>query len=315
MSVFNRSYYRTFKPKQLTIGVIFAIEAYEGAIPKMERQVELARRAEELGFSCLWFRDVPLHDPGFGDVGQIYDPWVYLGYIAAQTKTIALGTAAIVFPLRHPIDLAKAAFSVDQLSNGRLIMGIAGGDRPIEYPAYGRDFETRDALFRESVNDFRRLSESFPKYNSRFGFLNGEVDLLPKHTSRKLPLFVTGYSRQTIDWIAEYSDGWLTYPREILLQQRIITNWNNAVRKTGSSFKPFVQSLYIDLTKDPDVNFERIHLGYRLGRNKLFKHLSDLEDIGVNHVIFNLKYGKRPADEVLEELGKFIIPHFTILKE
>lgn len=315
MSVFNRSYYRTYKPKRLTIGVIFAIEAYEGAIPKMERQVELARRAEELGFSCLWFRDVPLHDPGFGDVGQIYDPWVYLGYIAAQTKTIALGTAAIVFPLRHPIDLAKAAFSVDQLSNGRLIMGIAGGDRPIEYPAYGRDFETRDALFRESVNDFRRLSESFPKYNSRFGFLNGEVDLLPKPTSRKLPLFVTGYSRQSIDWIAEYSDGWLTYPREILFQQRIITNWNNAVRKTGSSFKPFVQSLYIDLTKDPDVNFERIHLGYRLGRNKLFKHLSDLEDIGVNHVIFNLKYGKRPAYEVLEELGKFIIPHFPPLKE
>ena len=111
-----------FKPKHLTLGIIFAIEAYEGAIPKMERQIELAQRAEELEFSALWFRDVPLHDPGFGDVGQIYDPWVYLGYIAAQTKTISLGTAAIIFSLRHPIDLAKSAFSVDQLSNGRLIL-------------------------------------------------------------------------------------------------------------------------------------------------------------------------------------------------
>jgi luciferase-type oxidoreductase len=315
MSVFNRSYYRMFKPKQLTLGVIFAIEAYEGAIPKMERQVELARRAEELEFSALWFRDVPLHDPGFGDVGQIYDPWVYLGYIAAKTKTIALGTAAIIFPLRHPIDLAKAAFSVDQLSNGRLILGIACGDRPIEYPAYGIDFEIRDVLFREGVNDFRRLSESFPKYHSKFGLLNGEVDLLPKPTSRKLSLFVTGNSRQTIDWIAENSDGWLMYPREVLLQQRAITNWNNAVKKTGSSFKPFAESLYIDLTKDPDANFERIHLGYRLGRNKLFKHLMDLKEIGVNHVLFNLKYSKRPADEVLEELGKFIIPYFPPLNE
>ncbi len=304
-----------FKPKQLTLGVIFAIEAYEGAIPKMERQVELAQRAEELEFSALWFRDVPLHDPGFGDVGQIYDPWVYLGYIAAHTKTIALGTAAIIFPLRHPIDLAKAAFSVDHLSNGRLILGIACGDRPIEYPAYGIDFEIRDVLFREGVNDFRRLSESFPKYHSKLGLLNGEVDLLPKPTSRKLSLFVTGNSRQTIDWIAENSDGWLMYPREVLLQQRTITNWNNAVKKTGSSFKPFAESLYIDLTKDPDANFERIHLGYRLGRNKLFKHLMDLKEIGVNHVLFNLKYSKRPADEVLEELGKFIIPYFPPLNE
>lgn len=304
-----------FKPKHLTLGVIFAIEAYEGAIPKMERQVELAQHAEELEFSALWFRDVPLHDPGFGDVGQIYDPWVYLGYIAAQTKTISLGTAAIIFPFRHPIDLAKAAFSVDQLSNGRLILGIACGDRPIEYPAYGVDFEIRDVLFREGVNDFRRLCESFPKYHSKFGFLNGEVDLLPKPTSIKLPLFVTGNSRQTIDWIAENSDGWLMYPREVLLQQRVITNWNNAVKKTGICFKPFAESLYIDLTKDPDANFERIHLGYRLGRNKLFKHLMNLKEIGVNHVLFNLKYSKRPADEVLEELGKFITPYFPPLNE
>ena len=48
-----------FKPKHLTLGVIFAIEAYEGAVPKMERQIELAQRAEELEFSALWFRDVP----------------------------------------------------------------------------------------------------------------------------------------------------------------------------------------------------------------------------------------------------------------
>jgi alkanesulfonate monooxygenase SsuD/methylene tetrahydromethanopterin reductase-like flavin-dependent oxidoreductase (luciferase family) len=112
-----------------------------------------------------------------------------------------------------------------------LILGIASGDRLVEYPAYGIDFENRDVRFRDSVKDFRRLSESFPKYHSRFGFLNGEVDLLPKPTSKKIPLFVTGYSRQTIDWIAQNSDGWLMYPRDVLLQQSIITHWNNAVKK------------------------------------------------------------------------------------
>ena len=298
----------------MTLGLIFAIEAYEGAIPKMERQIEMAQRAEELGFSALWFRDVPLYDPDFGDVGQIYDPWVYLGYVAAQTKNISLGTAAIIFSLRHPIDLAKAAFSVDQLSNGRLILGIASGDRLIEYPAYGIDFESRDIRFREAVNEFRQLYNSFPKYESKFGFLNGEVDLLPKPTSKKIPLLITGFSRQNIQWIAQNSDGWLMYPREILLQQPIVNKWNNEVKKTKSKFKPFAQSLYIDLVKDPDANFERIHLGYRLGRNKLLKHLKGLKEIGVNHVFFNLKYSKRPADEVIEELGKFIVPHFLPLE-
>ncbi|MUG95169.1 LLM class flavin-dependent oxidoreductase [Scytonema sp. UIC 10036] len=112
------------KKNQLTIGVFFPIEAYKGSIPTMHNQVILAQRAEELGFATLWVRDVPLHDPSFGDVGQIFDSWVYLGYIAAHTHTITLATGSIIFPQRHPLHLAKAAASVDRLSGGRLVMGI-----------------------------------------------------------------------------------------------------------------------------------------------------------------------------------------------
>ena len=294
---------------RMTLGVIFAIEAYEGDTPTMKNQVELAKRAEELGFAALWFRDVPLRDPSFGDVGQIYDPWVYLGYIAAHTKNIALATGAIIFPLRHPIDLAKAAASVDHLSNSRLVLGIAAGDRPLEYPAFGRDINDRQSLFQASVKDFSKLFDSFPKYHSTFGIMDGG-DLIPKPVSGKIPIFVTGHSSQSIEWIAENSDGWIMYPRNSALQQQIIQQWRNALDSTNSGFKPFTQSLYIDLTEDPDESPERIHLGYRLGRNRLMQHLKTLQSIGVNHVTFNLKYGKRPADEVLEELGKYVVPEF-----
>ena len=294
---------------RMTLGVIFAIEAYEGDTPTMKNQVELAKRAEELGFAALWFRDVPLRDPSFGDVGQIYDPWVYLGYIAAHTKNIALATGAIIFPLRHPIDLAKAAASVDHLSNSRLVLGIAAGDRPLEYPAFGRDINDRQSLFQASVKDFSKLFDSFPKYHSTFGIMDGG-DLIPKPVSGKIPIFVTGHSSQSIEWIAENSDGWIMYPRNSALQQQIIQQWRNALDSTNNEFKPFTQSLYIDLTEDPDESPERIHLGYRLGRNRLMQHLKTLQSIGVNHVTFNLKYGKRPADEVLEELGKYVVPEF-----
>ena len=133
-SVPSLGFQRMFAKEQLTVGVFFPIEAYKGSIPRMQNQVILARRAEDLGFAALWFRDVPLYDPSFGDVGQIFDPWVYLGYIVAHTQTIALATGSIIFSLRHPLHLAKAAASVDQLSNGRLVMGVASGDRPVEFP-------------------------------------------------------------------------------------------------------------------------------------------------------------------------------------
>jgi alkanesulfonate monooxygenase SsuD/methylene tetrahydromethanopterin reductase-like flavin-dependent oxidoreductase (luciferase family) len=90
--LYNRGFYQMFAKDKLTLGVFFPIEAFEGSNPSMKNQVELAQLAEKLGYAAVWFRDVPLLDPSFGDVGQIYDPWVYLGFIAAQTKTISLAT-------------------------------------------------------------------------------------------------------------------------------------------------------------------------------------------------------------------------------
>src|ERR1700761_6149574 len=146
---------KMFAPGRLTLGVFFPIEAFKGDQPTMRNQEYLARRAEELGFAALWFRDVPLRDPNFGDIGQVYDPWVYLGWIAAHTRTIALATGSIILPLRHPLHPAKAAASVDQLSGGRFLLGVASGDRPVEFPAFGIPFEKRDELFRENLRVIR----------------------------------------------------------------------------------------------------------------------------------------------------------------
>ena len=118
-------------PNKLSIGILLPIEAYEGAIPKMEHQVELIQRAEELGYESVWVRDIPLNNPDFKEVGQIYDPWVYLSHIASLTKKIKFGIASVILPLRHPLHVAKASASLDVLFPNRFIMGVASGDRPV----------------------------------------------------------------------------------------------------------------------------------------------------------------------------------------
>ncbi|AMZ70483.1 hypothetical protein TK06_04955 [Pseudomonas fluorescens] len=55
---------------------------------------------------------------------------------------------------------------------------------------------------------------------------------------------------------------------------------------------------------------QKIHSGYRMGRNALIQFLEEDERIGVSHMALNLKYGSRPADEVMEELAEFVLPHF-----
>jgi len=303
------AYRRLYQPSSMTLGVMFPIEAFQGDTPTMARQVELAQLAEAGGFDALWFRDVPLRDPSFGDIGQIFDTFVYLGYIAAHTRTIALGTAAVILPLRHPLHTAKEAASVDQLSGGRLVLGIASGDRPSEFPAFGQALDARGAVFRESVRVMKRAwSEHYPKDDGLFGSMQG-VDLVPKPTTGELPLIVTGRSQQDLDWIAANAHGWMSYPRPANLQETVVGQWREAVERVRpGQFLPFSQSLYIDLATDPSLPPTPIHLGYRLGRGALRVLLLLLRRAGVNHVALNLKYGQRPAGEVLEELSRHVLP-------
>lgn len=307
----NRGWQRVFQRGKLTLGIMFPIEAFERDQPTMHNQVALAQFAEKSGFSSLGFRDVPLRDPNFGDVGQVFDPWAYLGYMAAQTTEIALLTASIILPLRHPIHIAKAAASIDQLSNGRLLLGIATGDRMVEFPAFNVDFESRGAMFREEVDLLKIYwSEFYPQISSSFGHLQ-HADVIPKPVASHVPLLVTGHSQQDLSWIARNADGWMSYPRSIEAQAQVVQRWRDTVEaELPGQYKPFMQSYFIDLADNPNEAPTPIHLGHRLGRNALLVHLRASKRIGVDHMIFNVKYGKRPAGEVLQELAEFVLPEF-----
>ncbi|MEO0359177.1 MAG: LLM class flavin-dependent oxidoreductase, partial [Pseudomonadota bacterium] len=204
----------TFRKGRLTVGLVCPIEAYIFEdLPTLDRHLDRAKLAEDLGFSALWLRDVPFHVPSFGDVGQMLDPFVYLGALAVQTQTITLGVASVILPLRHPAHVAKSVATVDQLSGGRCVLGIASGDRPEEYPALNMDYDSRGARFRDSVDYIRACFGDWPTADLAQGTLNGRMDMLPKPFAGTVPMLITGGSQQSADWAATHGDGWITYPR------------------------------------------------------------------------------------------------------
>lgn len=143
--------------------------------PDMQRHAALAKLVDQLGFRALWVRDVPVYDPSFGDAAQVFEVFTYLGYLAGITQDILLGTAAVVLPIREPLLTLKAAATVQQLSGNRLLMGVASGDRPVEYPLFGRDFPGRGANFRNQVDLLRDHARAH---------LPEPLDLLPARPRR-----------------------------------------------------------------------------------------------------------------------------------
>lgn len=308
----NRAYNSVFRPNRLSLGLIVPLENYSsGPVPAMTRHLERVQLAEELGYSAVWLRDVPFNVPSFGDAGQTYDPFVYLGLLAGQTERIALGVASVILPLRHPAHVAKAAASVDVLSGGRLILGIASGDRPDEYPAMNQPFHDRSARFRAAFDYLVHMSDDYPAFENAFGSPNGAVDMLPKPTSGKLPLLITGGSSQAPEWIARNGDGWMMYPRPVAVQAKVVEDWRERVATAGGPPKPVMQPLHVDLAEDPETPPRPIHLGYRLGARHLRNYLKSLEQAGLNHVALNLRFNQAETETTLKRLADEILPDFS----
>ena len=309
----NKAYGDTFKPGKLTLGLVVPIEAHgNNPVPSLERHIERAQLADTLGFSALWLRDVPFNVPTFGDAGQTFDPFVYLGVLSATTQNIALGVASIILPLRHPAHVAKAAASADVLSGGRLLLGIASGDRPEEYPAMKMDFSSRGERFRDSVAYIRAMAKTYPTANTAQGPHGGSADLLPKPPAGRIPLLITGRSQQAPDWIAEHGDGWMTSPRDAASQGRVVADYRRRIAEAGGQNKPVMQSLYVDLQADADAAPRPIHLGFSSGTTFLRRYLAELRGLGINHVALNLRFNSADVEDTLKRLADELLSEFSL---
>jgi len=281
----NAGFRRLFGDDALTFGLGFPLTGERRSTPDPTEEVRLAERAEALGFDGLWARDVPTYWPRFGDAGGAFDPWALLSHVAARTETIALGTASVVLPLRHPIHLAKSAATVDRLSGGRLVLGVASGDRDPEFDAFGVDRDDRGRAVRERVAAMRACwCEEFPEIEGAWGTLDGDLDVLPKPTTETLPVLPTGNARQSTEWIADRGDGWLFYhlPDETL--QSYLAEWRELAGE-----KPFVIAVGVEFADDPTADPEHRHLGYRAGVEWFREYFRRLDGYGLDHVIVGLR--------------------------
>jgi luciferase-type oxidoreductase len=309
-SGFNRAYTQVFGTGHLTLGLMTPLVRETDRPSDFDRELCLATRAGGLGFAALWTRDVPLLIPqGTPKAAAILDdPFVWLAALALAAPSCAVGTAAAVLPLRHPLHLAKSAWSLDRLSGGRFILGLGSGDRPEELAAFGIG-DTPESLFREH---WRVLADSLaPHVGTPRDGLPAPATFDPAPIAQpdwKIPMLAVGTARQSLQWIAANADGWATYHRDEVRQQGRIALWSRALDERAQGIrKPFVQSLQLELLAEPAAPAQALELGLRAGRDALLGYLERMAGLGVAHMIVQLQ-GPRPIEDQLEELGAHVIP-------
>ena len=170
----------------------------------IRRTTELA---VELGFDSVWTTEHIIVGPeGVDPYGRVYDPLVTLGWIAGWTDRIGLGTSIVLVALRNPMHLAKEVATLQELSGGRLRLGIGVGWHEDEYRFMGVPFKERGRRVDESVRLMRALWSGAKDFEGEFWSFHEAMS--EPHPSPEPEIWVGGSSERAIRRARELGDVW-----------------------------------------------------------------------------------------------------------
>ena len=169
----------------------------------------MARLADEAGFDSLWVGDHLLYRLASGESRGPWEAWTLLAGLAAATERIAIGPLVASTSFHAPAMIAKLAAGVDEISGGRLILGLGAGWNQREYEAFGFPFDHRISRFEEAFTIIRTLLRDGAIDFEGTYFQVRECELLPRPARPGGPPLLIGSSGPRMLAITmPYADAW-----------------------------------------------------------------------------------------------------------
>lgn len=217
-----------------------------------------ARTVEGLGYDLLMLSDHVVITP---DVARqypapFYEPFTTLSWLAGVTDRIKLGTTVIIVPYRHPLLTARMAANLNQLSGGRLVLGVAAGWARQEFDALGVPFERRGRLTDEYLQAIRAAWDNDDDYRSG-----------------RIPIWVGGHSDAALRR-AVRQDGWHPLRRTIPWLRETLDRLKAIADEEGRPMPALVPRIALRLTGTPVTGADRL-----AGEGTIDQVADDLEQL------------------------------------
>lgn len=182
-------------------------------LPEVERVVtwpevrEMAKTAEDVGFDSVWVGDHLIYRDERGTTGP-WEAWSMLAAIAAVTERVQIGPLVAAASFHNPAMLAKKAATVDEISGGRLILGLGAGWNRTEYDAFGFPYDHRASRFEEAFMIIRTLlTKGHIDFEGTYYTLR-DCELVPPARSKGIPLMIGSEGPRVLKATLPHVDMW-----------------------------------------------------------------------------------------------------------
>ena len=279
---------------------LFAINYGTCADPELA--VRVAQHAEAAGYESVWtgehvvLPDPPPHGFTIPPTLPLLDTVVALTLVAANTSSVRLGSGIIVLPLRNPVVLAKELASVDVVSGGRLIVGVAAGYVRAEFEAAGVPMAGRGNRMEDYIRAMRALwSMPSPRYEGQFVSFHG-VDAHPRPVRRSGPPIVVGAEAPAaLRRAVTMADGWYGFGLDLAETRRCVEE----LRRLGKDHERPAELGQLELSVTPVGTLDRATV-------------AQYEEIGVDRLILlpqpdadrTHRHAPVPVDRILTNIDQ-----------
>lgn len=182
---------------------------FDGGTARWSDTREMAEIGEAIGADSIWVTDHLLHRAPDAEPRGAWECWSQLSALAAATNRVELGTLVICTGFRNPALLAKMTDTVEEISNGRLILGIGAGWNEAEYHAFGYPFDHRVSRFAEALQILHGLLRYGEIDFDGVYYQARECELRPRGPRRHgPPILIGSHAPRMLRLLARYGDAW-----------------------------------------------------------------------------------------------------------
>jgi probable F420-dependent oxidoreductase len=171
----------------------------------------MAEASEAAGFDSIWVYDHLLFRLEGKPTLGIHEAWTMLSALAVATERVELGAIVLAMPFRNPALLAKMAVTLDEISAGRLILGVGCGWNEPEFDAFGFPFDHRVGRFEEALKVMvPLLQQGRVTFGGRWHQAD-DAELIPHYRrpdGRPIPILIAGRRPRMMRLVVEYADAW-----------------------------------------------------------------------------------------------------------
>jgi alkanesulfonate monooxygenase SsuD/methylene tetrahydromethanopterin reductase-like flavin-dependent oxidoreductase (luciferase family) len=200
------------RPMSLGLMVPIGERSHYGGTPHFEDIVEMCRTAADVGFEALWFADhFTFGSREDGGYRGVWECWTMMAGVAAVVPNLQIGSLVACTGFRNPGVIAKMTESIDEISNGRFILGLGAGWHEPEYRAFGFPFDHRYTRFEESIRIIHPLLRTGQAdLDGEFHQAEDAVNQPRGPRETGAPILIGSNGEKMLRLVAQYADAWNT---------------------------------------------------------------------------------------------------------